>query len=323
MRCLKCKSKAAYTLIEVVVVVSIYAIISFALSIALEAMVKSQRAASSRDGRSEKVRAVFDIMRRDLEATQPLKFAKYGIFLGNSSSGSGASAAIHGALMAFNASDIERGPAGANSSQEQRPSSSFGVAMIRYDLTQNGALTRTVGSRPDVQSIIQVANGPESLLLEGLVDLKLRFYDSSTGQWRNSWTFHTGEQIAERNSQKKQSQAQVGEVDEVQLDSSLSGDRLLPSQVEVNLTMHDGDALVSYTIIIPIGAYEPADISQQLVEKGIKSVGGAGTSPGNPKDTNPGGVGNGSGSGGAGGLTGGKGGSQGGDGGTTFTPGGG
>jgi len=225
-----------FTLVEVLVSLVIFGIISLALSLALAESLRGQTQLATSQDQAAIVRVVFDVITRDLHSAYPSLNSSSSIFIAggaaanpastNSSTNSGsngiqASTAAAGSLLAFTslahriqADDLETAMSSADDSMPSRPQPTNGqpnlnpqwdCALIRYDLDQQqGALRRTVTAVPNPQALTANGDSPiATLVADHIVSLSFRYWDGIQMQWRTDWDY---EQVNQSNAAGTSSQ---------------------------------------------------------------------------------------------------------------------
>src|SRR5262249_14706660 len=154
---------------EVLVSLVIFGIITLALSMALGESLRTQAQLKAQQEHSARIRAVFDLMTRDIEAAYATLNSSSSVFIGGGSGSNGghtASSIAPGSLLTFSslshrivadelsASSMTGGsnvalPADAAS---QNGAPQWECNLVRYDLdTRAGTLRRTVTAIPNLQ----------------------------------------------------------------------------------------------------------------------------------------------------------------------------
>ena len=195
----------AFTLLEVLVAMIIFGILTIALSAALSGSLRSHVLAEQRQDDSENVRGLFAILGRDLQSAYGSKNDPNSMFIAG---GSGQNSAGNALLMLatqthrISTTDPNVDPAASQSGTNGAPAlgaiSSAGsndppqqpTEFIRYDLDpQSGTLSRLTQTIPNLQTLQSAAPGPENVIASNIVSLTLQYWDPYQQNWRDSWDF--------------------------------------------------------------------------------------------------------------------------------------
>jgi prepilin-type N-terminal cleavage/methylation domain-containing protein len=216
-----------FTLVEVLVSLVIFGIISLALSMALAEALRGETQLQVNQNHDEVVRTVFDVLTRDIQSAYPSFNSSNSIFIAgggssnaaatststnSGSNGIQASTAATGSLLAFTslahriqADDLAAAlsnPSGSVSTStpgQANPTPQWDLALIRYDLDpQKGVLRRTVTTVPNPQQLTSTGDaGMQTMVSDQIVSLSFRYWDGIQLEWRTDWDY---EQINQTNA---------------------------------------------------------------------------------------------------------------------------
>jgi Tfp pilus assembly protein PilV len=289
--------RRGFSLLEALLALVIFTLISFAISLALSAVFQAQKSAQRREDEASTVRAVFGFLSRDLSAAFISTKNPACVFVGNGAVGGGGGQRASNSLLTLTTLthriEMETGSAtgsnllnannanGSNSAGMALPQADF--MLVRYDHDPNsGMLYRTTSTVPNLEVIQQATPTPQSLLADRVVDVTLRFWDSEQQTWRTDWDY---QQVNQAQPDTAQDPTQTGTdtgTDTGTQASTATGDTLLPSAVEITLTIsrRDGTTTV-FATTLPIVAPSPSEYqAQQNATANTNSpAGGAGTGP--------------------------------------------
>lgn len=195
-----------FTLLEVLVAMVIFGILTIALSAALSGSLRSHVLAEQRQDDSENVRGLFAILGRDLQCAYGSKNDPNSMFIAG---GSGQNSAGNALLMLstqthrITTSDANVDPAAGQSGTNGSPS--LGTVngaqggndapqqpteFVRYDLDpQSGTLSRLTQTIPNLQTLQSATPGPENVIAGSIVSLTLQYWDPYKQNWQDSWDF--------------------------------------------------------------------------------------------------------------------------------------
>jgi len=300
------RRRSGFTLLEALIALVMFTIITFALSLALSTAVRSHDAAQKREHDASTVRSVFSIISRDIQGAFISKRNPASVFIANNGgSGSSSSAATTGSLLTITTlsyrvqpgdfADPLLSPDGNTQSVDPAgvtPQADF--ALVRYDLdTTSGTLTRSVVPVPNLDLNKEPSGTPDSILSDRVTSLTLRFYDPAQKTWRNDWDYQqtnqgTSTEAAGTDPAMSDNPADplsgLGGGTDTSADSSTqsqaTGDNSFPSAVEMTIMiMRSDNTSVTYKTMIPI-------ITPYLPQDPTTTTGAAGTGGGNTGGAN-------------------------------------
>ncbi len=194
----------AFTLLEVLVAMIIFGILTIALSAALSGSLRSHVQAEQRQDDTENVRGLFAILGRDLQCAYGSKNDPNSMFIAG---GSGQNSAGNALLMLatqthrITTTDPNVDPAASQSGSNGAAGGAISSAgsndppqqpteFVRYDLDpQSGTLSRLTQTIPNLQTFQSAAPGPENVIASNIVSLTLQYWDPYQQNWRDSWDF--------------------------------------------------------------------------------------------------------------------------------------
>lgn len=273
------RARGGFTLVEALISLVIFSIISFALALALSAAMRSYEVATNRQESAGAVRAVFGALQRDLQAAYASAGNTSALFVsGASGSSPGMSGQGTNSLLTLTtlsqriqasgvfASDTGDSTQAMNTQAAASVTPQSVCALVRYDLnSQAGTLARTVSDVPNTQAIAQPDTSLSAILANNVVSLTLRFWDSNQQTWRTDWDFEQQNQPQSQSGTGTQANGQTGtqtnqnsQTGQSGTNSTGSGDTTLPTSVEVTLVVMGPDKKpVTHTTTIPIVTPQP------------------------------------------------------------------
>lgn len=261
-------SRSGFTLLEAMLALVIFGVITFALSLSIAASLQAQQVSERRHEESATIRAVFGSLTRDIQAAFPSLNSPVSLFLSGNTRGSASNSSVPvNAQLALTTLsnriqaptlEMQQNMSGANNVNPALQGTSAlpqaDCVLVRYDLNpQDGTLSRTVSPVPNLQGIVQPVNGPDTVLAQNIVDFQLRFWDIEQRNWRTDWDF-------EQQNQAQNPQGQSGSTgQQASSPSQTTGDASLPGAVEATLTLRRSDGMqATYTTMIPVLAPYPS-----------------------------------------------------------------
>jgi prepilin-type N-terminal cleavage/methylation domain-containing protein len=261
---LRRRSRCGFTLMEALVALVIFGVITFALSMALSAALLAQSVSQRRQEENGTVRAVFDRITRDLQAAYASSNSSASLFMANSGqSGSPGMPSASGGLLTLSTlshriqADDPNATSPGSSAQTNMPGTpQSDMGLVQYSLdSQTGMLSRTVSTVPNLQLLTQTQSGPETVLATHVQALTLRFWDANAKSWREDWDY-------EQQNQSQSSSSGSGSSSPGNSSSSSSGggagDANLPGAVEVTLVIRKQDgSTATFTTVVPVIVPQP------------------------------------------------------------------
>ncbi len=198
-----------FTLLEVLVALVIFGILTVALSNAMSTALRARMLAEARQDDSATVRAIFGILGRDLQSAYASVYDPNSLFVaGGATSGNTSSSGASGSLLTMaslshrlNTTDPNVDPS-VDTANGARPGSVSNsqngsndppqspVSLIRYDFDpQSGVLSRVAQSVPSLQNLQQATPGPDDVVASNIISLQLQYWDPTQQNWRDAWDY--------------------------------------------------------------------------------------------------------------------------------------
>jgi prepilin-type N-terminal cleavage/methylation domain-containing protein len=205
------KARASgFTLVEVLVSMIIFGIISLSLAMALSSALRAQATLQVHQDQAGAVRAVFDRITRDIEAAYGSQNNVNAVFIAGGSGSNGFAGGASGLLTfsglfhriqaddliyaaASNSGQQSSATSSAQSGAQAVQQSDFGL--VRYDLDQQaGTLKRTVIAVPSDQAIQTppVNNSQQTggtIIATHVISVTIRCWDGVQQTWRTDWDY--------------------------------------------------------------------------------------------------------------------------------------
>src|SRR5258708_31097197 len=184
----KVRKRRGYTLIEVLIAMVIFAVITAATSFAVTVALKSQQGIRLRTDELQEARSVLNVLTRDLRAAYASDGNQNALFLagGNES----------GTLLTFTTlshkiDDPSRTTSAAQTDQTQTAPPQSDIGIVQYSFAPDtGQLSRLETAVPNPDTLPQ-AGGPETVLSKHVRSVSFQFLvDPSTG-FRQEWNYIT------------------------------------------------------------------------------------------------------------------------------------
>ncbi|MCS6776306.1 MAG: prepilin-type N-terminal cleavage/methylation domain-containing protein [Chloroherpetonaceae bacterium] len=246
-------TRRGFSLLEALLALVIFTLISFAISLALSTVFQAQAAARRREEEAEVVRAVFGFLTRDLSAAFASANNPAAVFIAGGATTPGTTQRASGSLLLLSTLahriDFTDGQVAATGpGVVAMPQADF--MLVRYDYDPaTGSVFRTTATVPNLEVIERLSPSPESLLAERVTGLFLRFWDAEQRGWRTDWNYQ------QRNRQQQTTDS--NNPAELQA-SAAAGDTGLPAAVEITLTLARRDGTTGmYTTTVPVAAPQP------------------------------------------------------------------
>jgi prepilin-type N-terminal cleavage/methylation domain-containing protein len=314
------KQPAGFTLLEALVSMVIFGIITLSLSLAFSTAIRSQQANTQRFMETGTVRVVLNTLSRDIQSAYASALNPASVFIANGGQSSSASGStglltlmtrsyrIQAAYVTDPNDPNSQSPASLGSTNQNNDTTppQSDIVLVQYDLdTQSGTLHRTMTNVPNQQSLSQNSSGGiETVVSTNIVSLTLRFWDSTQQNWRTDWDYQqqnqpappsatagtTGQTGASGQSGGATGGTTAGQTSGASTASSqttsasggtVSGDPALPSQVEITIVVKRQDGTTAtYQSIVPILANLAQDGVAPLTNPPTSTTGSTQTKPG-------------------------------------------
>ncbi len=267
-----CKRKTGFTLIEALVALVIFGIITVVLSAALTGSIEAQQHMQQRLEQTSQVRAIFDFLTHDIQSTvgslnNPSSVFLTGASLNPSSSSSSSTGGSTGPIS--NASslltlstrtqvmtDPQLAASGMNSNPAAQTSIPHSATnYVRYDLdSSTGSLTRSTMNVPNLTQLAQASPGQESTLAQHVDSLQFQFWDPTNQSWTNQWDYEqttVSQNIANAAASSSASSSSTASAST----AALPGNMTLPTAVQVIVVLRNrSGGTDTYTTTIPVVA---------------------------------------------------------------------
>src|SRR2546421_11370817 len=239
------RRRHGYTLLETLIALIIFALVSAATGFALSAAIRGQDAVQKRADEMQEARAVLSTLSKDIRAA----YASAG----NTNTFFVASGAETGVILTFTTLNhrIDLGQtvtAGAADNTVTMPQSDVAVVQYSYD-PERRELDRSELTVPNPDAIPQPGN-PGTVLSRRIRSIQFQFMSDPTAGTRSDWNYVT---------QAQQTGTQQG----AQQQSS-SGDTTLPTSVQVTIEFADANGMPKvYNSVISVMAPTPQPAGQK------------------------------------------------------------
>lgn len=283
-----------FTLIEVIVALTMFGVIMTAVTFAVSAVLQASQRSQQRLNASTDARGLLSFLGHDLQAAFASTQNPSSVFIGNGGDGANNSIGNMGVLtLATSLHRIDAPELDDTGSSTAQPASPNGqgmsppqsdVEMIRYDFDpETKVVSRQHSGVPNLKLLAQQTSLPETVIARNVLEFRLRFWDAESRQWRQSWDFQQANQKTEGAGASGQGN---GGNNSKSNNSETKGDDMLPSAVEITITIRQSDGSPStYTTVIPIHATQPLSKPPPPPTQGTYSSDGGNNSP-NPNDNN-------------------------------------
>ena len=251
------RTRRAFTLLETLVALIIFGVISMSLSAALIAALEAQASSNRHSERNGEVAGVYDLFARDLQAAYAPQTSASGIFLAGQSAGSGQSSGL--LTLSTLSHRVEAGTPAEQQTASQPattgPQSDF--EWVRYDFDPRAkTLSRVKLEVPNVQTLSAQKPQPQNVIASGVTSIQIRFWDGS--QWKENWDLEGQAPQPPSGATASGSGAQApagGSAAPAQPASQAGTDSTLPLFAELTLTLENPNAPPSpYRTTIPLAA---------------------------------------------------------------------
>lgn len=283
-------SKNAFTLIEVLVSLIIFGIITAALTMAFSVSIHAEQRLAAYRRNDAVVREIFGTLQTDLAAAYPSPTDPTSLFVANTQP-QGQTTQFDAGLLTLStftgrlqntdpALDPLLAQSSSSSSTQSMGSSSmlnssqgtsqpqWDEQLVKYTLSASGTLRRQVIGVPNLQLLssqgTSTSTGISDSLAHNVTSLTLQFWDPTQQTWVPTWDFEQPlyaqylTQLKQQNSQSTQGSGSTGSQSSVSSMSNSSGNETLPPFVKITLVLTGPDGQPeSYETETPVGGYEP------------------------------------------------------------------
>jgi len=264
--------RSGFTLLEAIIAIVMFTFIMLAVSQAFQISLQSMARGQARQNDDGTVRAIFDVITRDILAGYASPNSPSSVFMTSSSSGN----ATPGNLLTFTALttrlqapelDTQSSTASVNPGNAQdssQPQSDMSFVYYNFD-PSSGTLYRMVNPLPSQQNLTPPAPTPDQAIAQNIVSIQFDFWDPTQGNWRTDWDYEQQNQIGVTPLSSGTSSVQLGAApagasttpsgSQGTPNTTATGDTYLPSAVKITVTLKlsNGQAQ-DYVTSIPLGA---------------------------------------------------------------------
>ncbi len=261
------KRHAGFTLLEAIVAIVMFTFIILAVSQAFNISLQATSRSQHRQEDDGSVRAVFDVITRDILAAYPSHNSPTSVFVtsgGGSSAGPGDLLAFTALATRLQAPELDT----QSSNGRQQPTNQNGsppqtdLAFVRYNFDAgNGTLYRILSALPSQQNLTPVAPTPDQTVARNIVSIQLSFWDQTKQNWRTDWDYEQQNQIgviplnSSTTSSAASTSPSTGASSAGTANTTATGDTYLPSAVKVTVTLQQSNGQnKDYVTTIPLGA---------------------------------------------------------------------
>ncbi len=278
----------AFTLIEVLVSLIIFGIITAALSMAFSVSIHAQQRLTAYRRDDAIVREIFGTLQTDLAAAYPSPTDPTSLFVANTQP-QGQTTQFDAGLLTLSTftgriqnTDPALDPLMAQSSSSSSLTSmsntlngsqnssqpQWDEQIVKYTLSPNGTLRRQVIGVPNLQLLssqgTDTSTGISDSVARNVKSLTLQFWDPVQQTWVPTWDFEQPlyaqylTQLKQQNSQSTQGSGAAGSQSSVSSLTNGSGNETLPPFVKITLVLVGPDGQPeTYETETPVGGYEP------------------------------------------------------------------
>lgn len=261
--------RSGFTLLEAIIAIVMFTFIMLAVSQAFQVSLQATSRSQHRQEDDGTVRAIFDVITRDILAAYGSPNSPTSVFM---TSGSGGNASP-GDLLTFTAlstrlqtpeldTQTSSGPQDSSQSVSQPQAD---MALVKYNFDpSSGTMYRIVSSVPSQQNTTASAPTPEQAIAQNVVSIQFSFWDPTQQNWRTDWDFEQQNQIGvvplSSGSTPMSSVTPGGPASgstggQGTANTTATGDTYLPSAVKVTVTLQRSNGQTQdYVTTIPLGA---------------------------------------------------------------------
>ena len=270
-----------FTLLEAIVAIVMFTFIILAVSQAFSVSVQATTRSQRRQEEDGTVRAVFDVITRDILAAYASAQSPASVFTAGSGSSSGGSASSD--LLTFSALSnrlqtpeidtqaADGSQSGAQNGAQGTSQPQSDMALVKYSFdTAAGKLYRIVSPVPSSQSL-SASPTPDQAIADRIESIQLSFWDSTQQNWRPNWDYAQQNQVgvvlvgsagsgaasSATGSSSTSSGASGAQSGQGTPNTTATGDTSLPSAVKVTVTVKQSNGQTKdYITTIPISAFQ-------------------------------------------------------------------
>ena len=257
--------RRGYTLIEVLVALTMFAFITLATSFALGAALRGNAKLQSSADEMQEIRSIMAILTRDIRAAYAVTGNVNHLF---TSGGSDSTTILQFSAMSHRISSPPTNADGSSNQADLNPFPQADVSILSYNFDpQTNVLSRIETNVPNAD-LIQQSNGlPETVLSNRVQNIQFQYYDPTQTSYRGDWNY--------TNSASSSTGASST------ASSGTTGDTTLPPsvQVAIDLISKDGQP-IHYETTIALATFNPAPAGQKPPAPAAPGVGAGGTGTG-------------------------------------------
>ncbi len=258
---------SGFTLLEAIVAIVMFTFIMLALSQAFTVSLQATTRSQHRQEDDGTVRAIFDVITRDILAGYASRNSPTSIFTAGSGGSGGGSGSMN--LLTFSAlstrlqtPELEtqsRMTSQASSQGTSQPQSDMALVKYTFD-SASGTLFRVVSTVPSSQSLSQSSPTPDQAIGQNIVAIQLSFWDPTQQNWRTDWDYEQQNQIgvvplSSSTSGSTSAAGSAGQSGQGTANTTATGDTYLPTAIKVTVTLQQSNGQTQdYITTIPVGA---------------------------------------------------------------------
>lgn len=257
---------SGFTLLEAIVAIVMFTFIILAASQAFNVSLQATARSQHRQEDDGTVRAIFDVITRDILAGYGSPNSPASVFTAGSSGSSGGSGSA--GLLTFSALstrlqtpelDSQSGTGPQNGSAAQgtsQPQSDMSLIKYTFD-SASGMLYRVVSAVPSAQSLSQSSPTPDQAVAQNVAAIQFSFWDPTQQNWRTDWDYEQQNQIGVTplSSGTSGSTSSSSSSGQGTANTTATGDTYLPTAIKITVTLQQSNGQTQdFVTTIPVGA---------------------------------------------------------------------
>ena len=260
---------SGFTLLEAIIAIVMFTFIMLAVSQAFQISLQSTARSQHRQEDDGTVRAIFDVITRDILAGYGSPNSPTSVF--KTTGGSSAS----GDLLTFTSLSARlqtpeldsQSASGTQSGSQAVSQPQADMAFVSYNFDpSSGKLYRIVNTLPSQQNLSPSSPTPDQAIAQNIVSIQFSFWDRTQQNWRSEWDYEQQNQIgvtplssgtSSTSSAAPSSSASTsaGSTSGGTANTTATGDTYLPSAVKITLTLQlSSGQTQDYVTTIPLRA---------------------------------------------------------------------
>ena len=260
---------SGFTLLEAIIAIVMFTFIMLAVSQAFQISLQSTVRSQHRQADDGTVRAIFDVITRDILAGYGSPNSPTSVF--KTTGGSSAS----GDLLTFTSLSARlqtpeldsQSASGTQSGSQAVSQPQADMAFVSYNFDpSSGTLFRIVNTLPSQQNLSPSSPTPDQAIAQNIVSIQFSFWDRTQQNWRSDWDYEQQNQIgvtplssgsSSTSSAAPSSSASTsaGSTSGGTANTTATGDTYLPSAVKITVTLQlSSSQTQDYVTTIPLGA---------------------------------------------------------------------